>query len=165
MSREIYVIAHNMRSTFNVGSLLRTCEGLGISKVYLTGYTPYPLKPGDSRLPHESAKLTKQINKTALGAESYVSWEQIDDIQELFKRLSEQAIPVMALEQSDRSVILTEYKAPDRLALLLGEEVNGIPADVLEQIDTHLEIPMHGQKESFNVVIAAAMALYELCYH
>jgi 23S rRNA (guanosine2251-2'-O)-methyltransferase len=68
--RDIILIGHNLRSCHNVGSLLRTAEGLGISKVYLTGYTPYPIPTDseDGRLPHEARKLHKQIQKTALGA-------------------------------------------------------------------------------------------------
>ena len=65
--RDIILIAHNLRSCHNVGSLLRTAEGLGVQTVYLTGYTPYPLELGDTRLPHIATKLHKQIDKTALG--------------------------------------------------------------------------------------------------
>ena len=65
---EIIVIAHNIRSTHNVGSIFRGCEGFGVKKIILSGYTPYPsLATGDSRLPHIREKLTKQIHKTALG--------------------------------------------------------------------------------------------------
>ncbi|MFZ1323623.1 MAG: TrmH family RNA methyltransferase [Candidatus Saccharimonadales bacterium] len=160
--REIYVIAHNMRSTFNVGSLLRTAEGLGVKQVYLTGYTPYPIKHGDKRLPHEAAKLNQQIRKTALGAEITQAWRQYDDIQEVIKLLQAGGIELLALEQSDTAVALPAYKAPAKVALLLGEEINGVPASLLKQAGAHICIPMSGKKESFNVVIAAAMALYQL---
>ena len=72
---EIIVIAHNIRSTHNVGAIFRTAEGFGISKILLTGYTPYPTLPADTRLPHISLKLTNQIHKTALGAEAIVPFE------------------------------------------------------------------------------------------
>ncbi len=157
--KDLYVIAHNMRSTFNVGSLLRTAEGLGVKKVYLTGYTPYPKKDIDNRLPHISEKLTNQISKTALGAEKLQDWEQFDDLSELLALLAAKDIPVIALEQSDISIPLKEYKTPDSLALLLGEEVSGVPDKFLNMIDTHIHIPMYGKKESFNVIIAAAIAL------
>jgi len=163
--REIYVIAHNMRSTFNVGSLMRTAEGMGVKSVYFTGYTPYPTRPGDKRLPHEFNKLTNQIHKTALGAEVSQAWDQFDDIAELLATLASKGVPVVALEQSGRALPLNQYIAPTRIALLLGEEVNGIPANILETLDTHLFIPMKGKKESFNVVIATAMALYQLRFN
>lgn len=163
--RELYVIAHNIRSTFNVGALLRTAEGLGIKKVFFTGYTPYPAVPNDTRLPHEAQKLTKQINKTALGAEAMVPIEVHSDIIRLFKELQSAGIEIIALEQSKNATPLTSFNAPDRLAILLGEEVKGIEPELLNKIQTHIVIPMHGKKESFNVASAAAMALHELRFH
>ncbi len=71
---EIIVIAHNIRSTHNVGAIFRTAEGFGIAKIILSGYTPYPTLPSDTRLPHISSKLTGQIHKTALGAEEFVTF-------------------------------------------------------------------------------------------
>ena len=72
--RNIIVIAHNIRSTYNVGSIFRTCEGFGVEKLILSGYTPYPLVKNDSRLPHITEKITRQIHKTALGAEQLISF-------------------------------------------------------------------------------------------
>lgn len=160
--RKIYVIAHNMRSTYNVGSLLRTAEGLGVETVFLTGYTPYPRKPNDTRLPHISQKLTDQISKTSLGAETTQVWEQYEDVELVINKLKANSIPIVALEQSPKSIELASYHAPEAVAIFLGEEVQGIPKDILTSIDTHLEIPMFGKKESFNVVQAAAMALFAL---
>jgi len=160
--REIIVIAHDMRSTFNVGSLMRTCEGLGVSKLYLTGYTAYPKLNDDTRLPHLADKLDKQIKKTSLGAESSLLWEYRDDVMKLIKELEQGGVTVAALEQSGSSVILPDYQAPENVALVLGTEVAGLPKELLDRIPIHLEIPMQGNKESFNVVIAAAMALYHL---
>lgn len=157
---DIIVIAHNLRSTHNVGSLLRTAEGLGIQKVYLTGYSPYPITPNDTRLPHLAQKIHRQINKTALGAEESVKWEHQDDIFSLLNRLKSQAWTIAALEQTPTSISLPEYKTPERIVLIVGREVEGIESDVLAACDVHLEIPMFGSKESFNVVQAAAMALY-----
>lgn len=159
--REIVVIAHDIRSTHNVGSLLRTAEGLGVAKLYFTGYTPYPALPGDTRLPHLAAKLTKQIEKTALGAEKLVPYQPVD-ITECLSALKADGFTVMALEQTNDSVLLPEYRPPEKVALLLGREVEGIDPALLAQCDGALEIPMFGRKESFNVVQAAAMALYHL---
>ena len=77
---EIVLILHNIRSTHNVGSIFRTAEGLGVSKIILSGYTPYPTLPSDTRLPHIREKLTAQIHKTALGAEQMVPFEYTDTL-------------------------------------------------------------------------------------
>ncbi|HSX06908.1 MAG TPA: TrmH family RNA methyltransferase [Candidatus Saccharimonadia bacterium] len=162
VQRDIVVIAHDIRSTHNVGSLLRTCEGLGVNKVYLTGYTPYPaLSANDPRLPHIAQKLTAQISKTALGAENMVPWEHLGAITDCIERLHADGYIVVALEQATDSIKLPDYRPSAKVALLLGREVEGIEPAVLRLCDIHLEIPMFGQKESFNVVQAAAMALYQ----
>lgn len=158
--REIIVIANNIRSTHNVGSLLRTCDGLGVSEVYFTGYTPYPLSNHDGRMPHEAKKIDAQITKTALGAEKSVNWQHHEDIQELIKQLRSDDYTVAALEQTNDSTDLNKYHPPEKLVIVLGREVEGLEPDILEKCDLSLEIPMKGKKESFNVVQAAAMALY-----
>jgi tRNA G18 (ribose-2'-O)-methylase SpoU len=157
---DICLIAHNLRSTHNVGSLLRTAEGLGITKVYLTGYTPYPLSDNDGRLPHLALKIHKAIQKTALGAEETVAWEFSDSVEQVVDTLKNKGYTVAALEQTNQSIPLPEFKPPEKVALLVGREVEGVEAEVLQLCDLALEIPMFGKKESFNVVQAAAMALY-----
>lgn len=161
--RTIVVIAHDIRSTHNVGSLLRTCEGLGVERLYFTGYTPYPALPaGDPRLPHIAQKLSKQINKTALGAEAMVPWSVAEDAADCIRQLQADGYQVAALEQTASSTKLPDFQPTQNIALLLGREVEGIDPELLALCDTSLEIPMFGRKESFNVVQAAAMALYQL---
>jgi 23S rRNA (guanosine2251-2'-O)-methyltransferase len=160
--RDIILIAHDIRSCHNVGSLLRTAEGLGVSMVYLTGYTPYPIKDEDKRLPHIAQKLTNQIHKTALGAEQTQPWTQSDNLMEILNNLHSQGYVAIGLEQTNTSIQLNTYKPPDKVALLLGREVEGIDPQILRLLDVTLEIPMFGKKESFNVVQAAAMSLYHL---
>lgn len=164
MPRQIVVIAHNLRSTHNVGSLLRTAEGLGLSTVYLTGYTPYPLKEEDSRLPHLARKIDRQISKTALGANKTQAWEQIENIAQVIKDLRSSGYQIVGLEQTPQALPLPDFNPPKKLALVLGEEVDGISAEVLKLTDSQVVIPMFGQKESFNVVQAAAMALYHCTF-
>lgn len=162
-ARDIVVIAHDIRSTHNVGSLLRTCEGLGVQHLYFTGYTPYPALPSDDpRLPHIAQKLSKQINKTALGAETLVPWSVAEDIYACLRQLQAGGYEVAALEQTADSVPLPDFQPPQKIALLLGREVEGIAPELLAVCDLALEIPMFGHKESFNVVQAAAMTLYSL---
>lgn len=160
---DITVIAHNIRSAHNVGSIFRTCEGFGVKKIILSGYTPYPTLPNDTRLPHISEKLTKQIHKTALGAEVMVSFEHYDNIVTwLDENSRHDPLPIVALEQHTNSIRLQDFRPPARLALLLGEEVHGIAPELLSYCETVLEIPMHGDKESFNVSVASGIALYAL---
>ena len=156
---KITLLLHNIRSTHNVGSIFRTAEGFGVHQIVLTGYTPYPIYPGDKRLPHLAEKITKQIHKTALGATASVSFEQHDN---LLTWLESNTLPLVALEQADRSVPLSEFIPPEEFVLVLGEEVEGIPTDLLQRCQSVLEIPMQGKKESFNVSVAAGIALYEL---
>lgn len=158
--REIVLIAHNLRSCHNIGSLLRTAEGLGVSKVYLTGYTPYPIAPNDSRMPHIANKLAKQINKTALGAEDMVPWEHQENLDAVLANLRSDGFTIAAIEQADNAIALPDYQPPQKIALLVGREVEGVEPEVLAQCDAILEIPMFGKKESFNVVQSAAMGLF-----
>lgn len=160
--RSITLIIHDIRSCHNVGSLLRTADGFGIDTVYLTGYTPYPVKADDTRLPHIAQKLTRQIAKTALGAEDTVSWQQSDSIEEVIRMLRADGYHIVALEQDASAISLPTYVPPERVALLLGREVEGIDPELLLQTDAIVEIPMFGNKESFNVAQAAAIALYHL---
>jgi len=161
---QIIIVAHNLRSCHNVGSLLRTAEGLGVTKVILSGYTPYPLAKNDPRLPHIAAKLSKQINKTALGAEHSQPWEHIETIEAVMDKLRSEGYHIAALEQAPHAVALPDFKPPDKIAILLGREVEGMEPEVLARCDTVLEIPMFGKKESFNVVQAAAMVLYHCTF-
>jgi 23S rRNA (guanosine2251-2'-O)-methyltransferase len=163
--KEIVLLIHDIRSCHNVGSLLRTAEGLGVSKVYFTGYTPYPTQTNDERLPHIHQKLTKQISKTALGAETSQPWERKESITDLITALQQDGFHMAALEQTKNSIALPNYHSNDKVALLLGREVEGIDSALLGQMDDTIEIPMYGDKESFNVVQAAAMALYQLRFH
>jgi 23S rRNA (guanosine2251-2'-O)-methyltransferase len=160
--KQLILIAHNLRSTHNVGSLLRTADGLGLSEVWLTGYTPYPLQAKDNRLPHLAIKVDKHIAKTALGAERNSNIKQSDDITTVINKLKGKGFCIAGLEQNKDATSLISYRPPDKIALIVGREVEGIEAEILEQCDLMLEIPMFGKKESYNVSVAAAMALYSL---
>jgi 23S rRNA (guanosine2251-2'-O)-methyltransferase len=157
---DIIVIAHNIRSTHNVGSIFRTAEGFGVSKIILTGYTPYPRISNDDRLPHIAEKLTKQISKTALGAEAIVPFEYAETPN--LSKFKEAGYRIVALEQAQNSVPMAQYQPSDRIVLLLGEEVEGITPELLAKCEDIIEIPMVGKKESFNVSVATGIALYAL---
>lgn len=162
-NKAMILIAHNIRSIHNVGSILRSADGFGVTKVYLTGYTPYPTQPGDTRLPHIRQKITGQLHKTALGAETTVLTEHHEDALTAIADLRKQGYAIVALEQDPRAVMLPDFTPPHKkIALLLGEEVQGIEPELLAQCDAIVEIPMRGKKESFNVSVATGIALYAL---
>ncbi|MDO8591531.1 MAG: TrmH family RNA methyltransferase [bacterium] len=160
--RRIALIVYNVRSALNVGSMLRTADGLGIARVYLCGYTPYPLSKDDGRLPHLAAKTDHQISKTALGAQNSVKWTQCKDIGQVIKELKGQKYLIVAVEQTKTAIDLAKFKPTSDVALIVGSEIGGLPQKVLDLCDEHVHIPMLGKKESFNVSIAAAIALYQL---
>ena len=157
---EIIVIAHNIRSTHNIGSIFRTCEGFGVSKIIISGYSPYPKLSNDTRLPHMIEKLTNQIHKTALGAETMVQCQYYENLD--LKIYKNQGYIVVGLEQDEKSIPINKFNTSQKIALLLGEEVNGINDELRNQCDILIEIPMVGKKESFNVSVATGIALYAL---
>ncbi|MGB4800866.1 MAG: TrmH family RNA methyltransferase [Candidatus Saccharimonadales bacterium] len=162
--RQIVLIAHDIRSTHNVGALLRTADCLGVDTVYFSGYTPYPTRDSgpDTRLPHIARKLDMQIHKTALGAEKSVSWQCHPDAFILLQTLRDQGYCIAALEQHPDSLDISSWRPPDKIALLLGREVEGVDPDLLSMCDVVVEIPQFGTKESLNVVQAAAISLYQM---
>ena len=168
--RAVTVVLHNIRSVYNVGAILRTAEGLGIEKVVYSGYTPVY---DDARLlPHLREKLNRQIAKAALGAETMVAQETVEDLADWLAAQRAAGKTVVGLEnnlaadEQARKVMLSEVREQlgdvAETVLVLGEEVHGIPAEVREHCQYFLEIPMQGRKESFNVSVATAMALWEL---
>jgi 23S rRNA (guanosine2251-2'-O)-methyltransferase len=162
--RRLVLVVHNVRSAHNVGSLLRTADGLGLEKVYLSGYSPYPEAPGDTRPPHIRQRVSAAVAKTALGAEIAVDWEYRPEIESCLAELKTRGFLIAALEQTPEAIDLHDFGSNLDIALVVGNEVEGLDADSLSLIRTHLQIPMHGVKESFNVSAAAAMALHHLRY-
>lgn len=159
---QLVVIAHNIRSANNIGSIFRTCEGFGVDMLYLTGYSPYPRAKNDKRLPHMIERLEKKISKTAIGAEKLVPFDQESDVEKLIKELKTAGYTIVGLEQTKNSSPISAFHPPRKCALILGEEIQGIPKDIQNVCDSFVEIPMHGQKQSFNVAVAAGIALYGL---
>ena len=167
-NREIVVILHNIRSTYNVGAILRTADGFGINQVIYSGYTPTPL-PHSLLLPHLAEKLTDQIHKTALGAELTLKSAVSENIEQTLEELKNAGFQIIGLENNLGSLSTylinlpeTKTKVKNKVAVLLGEEVQGIPKELYSKIDLFLEIPMYGKKESFNVSIATAILLFFL---
>ncbi|MDO4612057.1 MAG: TrmH family RNA methyltransferase [Candidatus Saccharibacteria bacterium] len=158
---EMILVLHNIRSAYNVGAILRTAEGFGASRVILSGYTPRV--HDSSLLPHLREKLDREIHKTALGAEEMLDIYSSGDIISELGKLREEGWQVVGLENNitERPLLnLSEAKFSDRVVLVLGEEVNGIDYSLYDMIDLFVEIPMRGNKESFNVSVAAGIAMY-----
>jgi 23S rRNA (guanosine2251-2'-O)-methyltransferase len=163
-TRQIVLIAHNLRSSHNVGSLLRTADGLGVNQVILSGYTQYPAAVNDSRLPHLAAKASRAIHKTALGAEATVNWKHYTAVDQAINDLKNQGFEIWALEQASGSILLPSFDPPLKCALIIGREVEGIETEIITMADGCIEIPMYGKKESFNVAQAAAIAMYHCLF-
>lgn len=162
---ELILVLHNIRSTYNVGAILRTAEGLGVKKIIYSGITPSPL----TGLPHVAAKNAEQIAKTALGAEKALPSELSQDIKKSLNELKKAGWQILGLENNidtKRLIKLKNAELPSALqakaVLILGEEVEGISTDLHPLIDWFLEIPMRGQKESFNVSVATGIVLFWL---
>ncbi len=151
--KEIFVIAHNIRSLYNVGSIFRACDSFGVTKLYLTGYTGAPV-----------GKNADKIAKVALGAQEFVAWEQTQSLARLITKLRKAKVRIVALENNVRYKItpLSKYKPNFPMALVLGEETKGHVKKILDKMDDIIEIPMQGQKESLNVSVACGVALYGL---
>lgn len=155
---------HNIRSCYNVGAILRTAEGFGVFQVILSGYTP---RVHDKNLlPHLRAKLDNEIHETALGAEDMLDIYACDDIKAEVRKLKMEGWQIVGLENNIeyKTYLLgseeLHEKLSDKVVLILGEEVNGIDNSLHELIDLFMEIPMRGQKESFNVSVATGIALF-----
>ena len=143
------VILHNIRSLYNVGSIFRTADAAGVSKIYLCGITPKPIDV--------FGRPRAQLVKVSLGAEHYVEWEKVKVVSKLIDKLKKQKYKIFAIEQSKKSIPYyklhtTNYK--QKIVLVLGNEIKGLPLSILKKADKILEIPMHGKKESLNVAVA-----------
>jgi len=150
--RRIYAILHNIRSAHNVGSVFRTADAAGVSKIFLTGYTPSPI----DRFGREQG----EIAKTSLGATHTVPYESVPDIHALIARLKEEGTRLVAIEQTGEAKEYRTASLKEDTAFIFGNEVTGIEPEVLEVCDTHLMIPMAGSKESLNVSVCAGIILF-----
>ncbi len=150
-AQDVVVLLDDVRSLWNVGSIFRTADGLGIAHVFLCGITGLP----------DDA----EVHRTALGAEEHVPWSYHAHPFEVLSAPPAAGLPatVVCLERTERARRLDQFQAPlGPLCLVVGNEPGGIAPEVLEAFHTHVEIPMHGMKNSLNVAVAAGIGLYEL---
>jgi 23S rRNA (guanosine2251-2'-O)-methyltransferase len=145
----VTVVLDNVRSMHNIGSIFRTADGFAVEQIYLCGITAHP--------PH------REIEKTALGATQSISWTYFTDTNEAIAQLRNNGYRIIAIEQAENSTMLHAFTpvANEKYALIFGNEVNGVADDIMEKIDTCIEIPQFGTKHSFNIVVSAGIVLWD----
>lgn len=147
--KQLVVLLDDVRSMNNVGSIFRTCDCLGIGQIYLCGITGSP--------PH------RDIYKTSLGAENSIDWEYHEDIETLINTLKSENYIIAGLEQTDKSIDIRNFDPQSKpVAIIVGNEVEGISDKALALCDEILEIPQFGTKHSFNVAVSCGIAFWEL---
>lgn len=154
MKYECAILLHNIRSAHNVGSIFRTADGAGASRIYLSGFTASPADP--------VSRAQKDLAKTALGAQDSVPWERAESPTALIGSLKERGWEIVGVEQDARSIDYRSFTLTRPVLILFGNEVLGIPQELRDLCDTIIEIPMHGMKGSLNVSVAAGVILFEL---
>lgn len=152
--REIAVLLHNVRSSHNVGSIFRTVDAAGISKVFLSGYTPRPVD--------RFGRPQKEIAKTALGAETYIPWEYAKTPNSFIRRLKLDGWLIVGVEQDAHSQDFRSFKTEKSALFIFGNEVLGLSSGLRDTCDVLVEIPMRGKKESLNVAVAAGIILFSI---
>ncbi len=146
----LVVVLENIRSMNNVGSIFRTADAFLVEKICLCGYTATP--------PH------RDIQKTALGATESVSWEHFQDAMTAVGQLQEEGYTVLAVEHAEETISLDQYQPAkgEKIAVVLGNEVEGVTQEVIDQVEGCLEIPQYGTKHSLNVSVCAGVVVWEL---
>ena len=143
------IVLDDIRSTLNVGSVFRTSDAFLVEQILLCGITPEP---------------NREMNKTALGATETVEWQYYSSAESAVKELINKGFKVWALEQTDQSVMLQDFKweADEKIALVFGNEVKGVRDEVLQLCEGAIEIPQLGTKHSLNIAVSAGMAIWQL---
>ncbi len=162
---QVAAVLVNIRSLWNVGAIFRTADAVGIERLYLCGITPSPFD--------RFGKVRPQLHKVALGAERTVPWEKVASAPLFIGRLKREGYRIFAIEQSPSALPYwrtSSMKRPfnrrglEKVALVLGNEVSGLSASILQRCDKILEIPMRGKKESLNVAVAFGVVAFHLVY-
>ena len=145
---DLVLIAHNIRSLHNVGALFRSCDGAGVTCLYLTGFSGTPPR--------------KEISKTALGAEISVPWKHSWEIEPVLEHLQSEGYEIIVVEHSETSTPYYQVKTRPRMALILSNEVWGTEPETLAYAQQEIHVPMYGEKTSLNVAVCGGVVLYGL---
>ena len=153
---DIRLLLDNIRSTHNVGSIFRTAETLGISRIYCGGTTPTPID--------RFGRKRADIAKVSLGGEELVAWEQVGatEMLVLITELKKEGFQIISIEQDAKSTDYKKVNVTNNALIILGNEVGGVSRELLNVSDVIAEIPLQGKKESLNVSVAAGVALFRL---
>ncbi len=154
VEKQVAVLIHDIRSTHNVGSIFRTSDAVGVSKIYLSGFSPTPLDKFN--------RPQKDIVKVSLGAEKTIPWEYVDDPKKLINKLKKDGFEVVGLEQTEKSIDYKKFKTNKPILFIVGSEVVGMDKKMIALCDKIVEIPMKGEKESLNVSVAFGVAIYRI---
>jgi tRNA G18 (ribose-2'-O)-methylase SpoU len=152
--KEQILILPDIRSAINVGAIFRTADAVGIDKIYLVGCTPRPTD--------QFGRIQEDIKKSALGAENFVPWEYKKTLIPLINILKKKGYKIIAIEQDEKAVDYRKIKTSEKIAIVMGPEVLGLPKKILGKCDVIVQIPMHGKKESLNVSVACGVALFRI---
>jgi tRNA G18 (ribose-2'-O)-methylase SpoU len=154
------IVLDNIRSLFNVGSIFRTADAVGVEKIYLCGITPEPID--------RFGRIRPQLAKVALGAEKTVAWEHSKNTANLLRDLKKEKCKIFAVELDKKSIPYFKAKIKrvdlSKVVVVFGNEVDGISKNILKRVDKILEIPMAGKKESLNVSVSAGIVLFGIKY-
>jgi len=146
----IYVALDNIRSAQNVGSFFRTCDSLGVYKIFLCGITSVP--------------PNKEILKTALGATESVKWEYFENTSKCIETLKNKGFTIICIEQTEKSLMLDKYEfnIDENICLVFGNEIEGVSKEIIEMANDCVEIPQLGTKHSLNVSVAGGIVIWDL---
>lgn len=144
----------DIRSHYNVGAIFRTCDGAGVNKIFLAGYTPAPTD--------RFGRVVSEIHKTALGAEENVAFSKLrnEAIKETISSLKNEGVAIVVVEQAENSIPLKDFKTPEKVLYIFGSETEGVAPEIIDLADEIIELPMLGKKESLNVSVTAGIVLY-----
>lgn len=154
IKKEIFVLLHDIRSVHNVGSMWRTGNATGVDKMFLSGYTPLPID--------RFGRERKDFAKVSLNSQKAVTWEYVKNPSDLVKRMKKEGFYIVAIEQAKNSVDYKKVKIKKSVLFIVGNEVEGIPKNLLNLADVIAEMPMKGDKESLNVSVAFGVALFRM---
>ena len=149
-----YILLHDIRSAYNIGSIFRTADAAGVSKIFLSGYSPVPVDRFN--------RARKDISKTALGAEKSVAWEYVEKIFARIKKLKKEGVLIVSVEQDAKSLDYKRLRLKGDTLFVFGNEVDGVDKKFLKLSDEICEIPMRGEKESLNVGVSAGIVLFRV---
>lgn len=145
----VVAVLDSIRSALNVGSVFRTADAFAIEKIVICGISATP--------------PNREITKTAIGATESVTWSYIEEIKDAVAQLKSEGYLIVGVEQTNQSVMLNDFKPGNaKIAVIFGNEVDGVSDDILDELDHCIEIPQHGTKHSLNVSVCAGIVLWEL---